>query len=538
MSEKAKSKNNLGESSHYYVAYGCERDPFSDVGISGLFFSGGEREKIVQELLHFARFTQSPALLLGKNGAGKSTILKQLLGRADRDIDIALVDVQIMQSDQQLLSATLRGFRQPVPQQVDLFTVFSQWVLAQNARQRYVTLCFDNVHNLTAEFLQPFFDLVASSESLFRLILAGEQESVDALQSLASQYEFALNTIDLPAFTEANVSGYALYRMRAAGYQSELPFTEIQLRAAQRRSNGNIAQLNALLRDMLIAGSDYHKHINFKYPRVNLALAVTLLLLIFFAAMHEKSDSDANEVNDELELRLGGTTPAKPPSAQPAAGEKPLVNAPPKPASIVLATQKSSTSEEEVSEPSASREEPSAGSNKEPSASTEEPSAGGNRESPASEKPPAAIAQEPQADERAGQIAVPIEQVSGSLVNELDGDGQVAESASNRQEAVWKRLQSWPEGGYALQVFGTHNALRARKLVEQYFGEADLLFYETRHNGKPWFVVISGPYSGRKAAQNSVALLPDSLQRLRPWPRNIASIRSDIQRYQSIVSPR
>ena len=100
-----------------------------------------------------------------------------------------------------------------------------------------------------------------------------------------------------------------------------------------------------------------------------------------------------------------------------------------------------------------------------------------------------------------------------------------------------ERLRSWPETGYALQVFGTHNAQRARTLVEQYFGEADLLFYETRHNGKPWFVVISGPYSGRQAAQSSVASLPDSLQRLRPWPRNVASIMGDIERFHAIGQP-
>mgnify|MGYP000689945649 CR=1 FL=1 len=112
---------------------------------------------------------------------------------------------------------------------------------------------------------------------------------------------------------------------------------------------------------------------------------------------------------------------------------------------------------------------------------------------------------------------------------------QVAGDTASTQDAVRKRLQSWSETGYALQIFGTHNEQRAHKLVAQYFGQADLLFYETLHNGKSWFVVINGPYTGRQAAQQSISSLPESLRRLRPWPRNIASIKGDIERYHRIV---
>jgi DamX protein len=114
-------------------------------------------------------------------------------------------------------------------------------------------------------------------------------------------------------------------------------------------------------------------------------------------------------------------------------------------------------------------------------------------------------------------------------------------SASSSQavikvESAHKRLMAWSELGYALQIFGTHNAKRAKQLVDEYFGSADLLFYETRHNGKPWFVVVNGPYSGRQAARLSIEQLPESLQRLRPWTRNIASIQADIRRYGAAIA--
>lgn len=105
-----------------------------------------------------------------------------------------------------------------------------------------------------------------------------------------------------------------------------------------------------------------------------------------------------------------------------------------------------------------------------------------------------------------------------------------------KTHSAHKRLMAWPQVGYALQIFGTHNAKRAKQLVEQYFGEADLLFYETRHNGRAWYVVVNGPYTGRESAKLSIEQLPEGLQRLRPWPRNIASIQADIRRFGAAVA--
>ena len=62
-----------------------------------------------------------------------------------------------------------------------------------------------------------------------------------------------------------------------------------------------------------------------------------------------------------------------------------------------------------------------------------------------------------------------------------------------------------------------------------------LYVYETRYSGKAWFVVVSGPYIGRDEAKQAIQDLAPGLQRLRPWPRNIASIQSDIQRFSAVI---
>jgi DamX protein len=129
-----------------------------------------------------------------------------------------------------------------------------------------------------------------------------------------------------------------------------------------------------------------------------------------------------------------------------------------------------------------------------------------------------------------------IDQASGAQATASSENSASSSQSVIKVESAHKRLMAWSELGYALQIFGTHNAKRAKQLVDEYFGSADLLFYETRHNGKPWFVVVNGPYSGRQAARLSIEQLPESLQRLRPWPRNIASIQADIRRYGAAIA--
>ena len=109
------------------------------------------------------------------------------------------------------------------------------------------------------------------------------------------------------------------------------------------------------------------------------------------------------------------------------------------------------------------------------------------------------------------------------------------ESGNFQTENMRFTIADWPDTGYALQIFGTHNPKRAQQLVEQYAKQLSLFVYETRYSGKAWFVVVSGPYIGRDEAKQAIQDLAPGLQRLRPWPRNIASIQSDIQRFSAVI---
>ncbi|RME32948.1 MAG: sporulation protein, partial [Gammaproteobacteria bacterium] len=50
-------------------------------------------------------------------------------------------------------------------------------------------------------------------------------------------------------------------------------------------------------------------------------------------------------------------------------------------------------------------------------------------------------------------------------------------------------------------------------------------WFETRHRGRPWYVVVYGYYPDRERARAALARLPASLKKGRPWLRRVGEIQ-------------
>lgn len=83
------------------------------------------------------------------------------------------------------------------------------------------------------------------------------------------------------------------------------------------------------------------------------------------------------------------------------------------------------------------------------------------------------------------------------------------------------------QSGFVVQLFGSHDAANADKFRRQWRDDiiGTLYLYETRHNNKPWFVVVSGVYGSRSEAQAAVNALPRSLRSQSPWIRDITAVQ-------------
>ncbi|MEL0168408.1 MAG: SPOR domain-containing protein, partial [Pseudomonadaceae bacterium] len=100
-------------------------------------------------------------------------------------------------------------------------------------------------------------------------------------------------------------------------------------------------------------------------------------------------------------------------------------------------------------------------------------------------------------------------------------------SAGGVHGADWYRQRSGSE--YVVQLLGSRSEAAARGFIAKHAGVKDLGYFETTHQGAPWFVVTQGIYASRAAAQAGVASLPAALRDSKPWPRSIADIQGGLR---------
>jgi len=486
-----KSRHQLQQ---YLSQHGLERDPFSDEGTRGLFFSGAGRKQAVDSLLHFSRYGTTPVFLTGPTGAGKTAVLREFCSALENDICLASVDVTLMLAPEKLFSSLVEAFSltvssEPSPELSTLADALLEFSRRQRAAERQALICLDNVQDLSLDTLQALLALVTESEGDLAMLLVGDRAATAVLETEASAFGLLINRIELPQLERHDLAAYLRYRLDSAGYRGDFPLIEVQLQALQQRSQDSLRQLNQLARSMLIATAESSQGWRSPFPLTHSLLLAALFAVIFYYWPAAESSDPAAVAREPIALVGAADRSAAPDSASVAAARNAELQArinvrrPSLPASTVLA---------------------------------------GAAPTPAVEMPRASV----------------VEDAAEDVAEEAVANGELRPAEPhliNKSPAVRERLLSWSPLGYALQVFGTHDAKRARQLADRYSVEVALLYYETRYKGKPWYVVVSGPYSGREAAKAHIEELPQALRRLRPWPRNIASIQADLRRYNAVV---
>lgn len=545
----------------------------------GLFFPGAGRKKAVDSLLHFARYGSMLLFLRGCEGSGRSAVLGEFAKAVDRDTQVIKIDtqtdnllpfiadevdrlaVEINKLVEQVAALDVEGAASSHVDPQDLSgnsgaessesasARISRHLKRLAARGRRLVAVFDDAITFTDEELASLIRLAEKNDGIFKLIFSGEEVLASRISDLSERQTVLVNFIDLPVFSTKEGLAYIKYWLEAANFENATPYKEQQVETALKRSEGNLNQFHRILSDTPMSEARESRSPMLPFPHLvaafGLLLAIVLLWLFSGEAHDNREDVDPivlTKVEDIPPQSSGVVDDAKNSEANDAVlADQINVNdqASKKTAKEVLAEANGYASKEETAKAGVAIV-----------LSDEEAAQQGSQRD--GEQAGSAIISD-EAAERAAEAAkearekVATKEVAGQNLETGSGSTEsgttakalttasqganLSKAPSARAQAVHDRLLGWPETGYALQVFGTHNTARAEQMVKDYFGRADLVFYETRHNDKPWFVVITGPFTGSEAARNGISELPDGLRGLRPWPRNIASIHRDIRRY-------
>lgn len=471
---------------HNYIDnLGLAYDPFSasagPATAGKSFFTGAGRQQLLDALVEQVSHGGGLLSVTGALGAGKTSLADALASTLGKDVVCLSLQATLFMSRSQFLEQLEQNIGLGIedieaPAAVDTVCAFAN-DLALNART--LVLIIDDAHELASDVFNLLFTLLRrNSGGGFAVVLLGETQLDKLLQAnLPETQRKHLQQYQLQAFSSEDSFEYIRFKLANAGYRKPLPLSGGELGALHNAAAGLPGILNnklaaALEKATSESGADNARSAGSSlwalgqgYWAVAGGLGLILLILLL---IQPSPQPEQNESSGQRQISV--TT-----AADRAA-----------PAQVIDAPDSAD------------------------SASTEVP-VGQQAQSttaPVTAPPPEPTAEQTQAREtRAAMPAAP----------------------DSPLRPFEQELLSYAADSFTVQVMAASSADK----IEQFLSDTPALnaagYYETRFQGKPWFVVVAGNFSSRTAAQAAIDSLPAAVRDLQPWVRSVADIQSSIR---------
>lgn len=482
---------------HYQLTH----DPFV-ARAPGFRFFAPQRKSVLAQLHHLARFSGQMLVTTGPEGSGKSILRQALVASSNKDaVQSVVMTARDVNAEAALLATVAQAIGAQERSAAGILTRGEQ--LYQTGMQLHIVI--DDAQLLQPQALQTLVDISqAGGKSAPRVFLFADERLRAPLAELdvpeKSQW---VHVIELQPFSLEESRDYLGQRLEAAGQGIEL-LSDEQVAQIHRQGGGWPGGLNEAGRRSMLAEMDEQAPVVRERKEsvlpVRSLVALVLVGLGVAAAwmMGDRTPEPTRTVLQlpepvvEVDATNAGAGPDQAVLVMP--GEQDMMEA------VSEAPEDLELVESELPVPQAT------------------PPAVQTRPEPASEIA-SSPAQQPTAPRAAQSAPEPERAAPAAAASSAAGSAQAAGTAGDQ----WYRQR--PASEYALQVLGTRSRQAAVDFIGRHTGVADLRYFETRHEGQPWFVVTQGAYAGREQAQQAVSRLPQPLRDQKPWPRSFGSIQ-------------
>ena len=548
--------------------FDIDREPFSDAGISGLFYPGAGRQQALEQLLHLVRYGPPLLFVVGVEGSGKTLLSHQLNRQLDSSIFSSVsIEATVLMDDRALMALICDGFNLHVELTKDnVVSALVRFSAESESYSQTALVVIDGVQNFSeaaAEFLAEIVSSVKDGGLRFLLLVDTvdiKQEGV--LNSLMELMDSLGQSLRLPALDVSEVADYLSYRMRTAGLDG-VRFSPQQVKQITGESEGVISRINQFARETLVhqvpvAAKEPRRQIISPWHLVVVAMISVGIGLLMVGGQSQDSlvEVQVNEArsyqqhkselpesyveSEEVVAASSGKselvdlnyTKSEIPVENSFATEVGL-----KKKSRVVKIEAQDDAAEGVVEESMVEE--NIVEEMEWDSSIKAKPSDVVFDSLVSTKttPTNALSDEIEsiAVKRTSTKTIDSTSVANKASKSESQETTKKSSKQNKKPRLndytlrEKWLLSLDPKQYTLQMIGARDEAAVQEFISSYPSLTKVAYYKTLFKGSDWYVVIYGQFSTKNEAKLAVTRLPKNLIASKPWTRPLASVQKDIR---------
>ena len=242
----------------YEAYYGLREKPFSILPDPDMIY-WGKNYCLAFTMLEFGVMNRAGfSVITGEIGCGKTTLLRYLLRKLDRNVTVGLIS-NTPHGKAELLQWVMMALDQPFEDSYPtLFKRLQQFLQKQYSRGGRTILIVDEAQNLdweSLEELRMLSNINADKDQYLQIILIGQPQLKDLLRApqLRQFAQRVSSDFHIKPLDPSEVKEYISWRLKAAGAQVEL-FTEEACATIAYASQGIPRTINILCDTALVYG--------------------------------------------------------------------------------------------------------------------------------------------------------------------------------------------------------------------------------------------------------------------------------------------
>lgn len=534
-------------------------DPFVPSSSSRDFYCSGDRQTLLDQIVEFSLYSNAMIAVTGPLGAGKTTLAKNFCERfADEAVCVRVAATLFMNQGQFLDALQSSLSFKPAPGLDTEFAInqICQYAAELDLEARSLIIIIDDAHELSAEVLQLLTKLLDSCvDSSIHALLLGERQLDNLLQNtLTNEAQDRLAVFPLDGFASDETHDYIRFKLATAGFNKEMPLEGGVVGAIHNASQGMPGAINGLIANALNAAApavavapapsigaptavmDELDDIDEFGPLTSGERFAGIDDIEQFEGLHASERLESGDEDGAADMQLTWLAGVQPRYLSAAAillvlltgtllfwdASPRVTESLPIPVAIAPAAIPPVQDEPELI-PTSIAETPAAVAVVAAAAITKTANA-------VSSAPVDVIIAEAVSVEENEPVQVAAQEAVANVVEQV-AEVPVLEATPVLAEASAFEgllLQEAPES-FAVQLSASRSEANISAFVGKLAGTQPVGYFETRHQGGPWFVAVLAPFSDRDQATRAISALPEKMRSNQPWIRSVAGIQTDIR---------